>query len=381
MEGEEKQCDNNDSSNIQPPPLYGSQKYWEQRYQKLNSMDVVNQLENNNKLSACEKRSTKNRKTKKEEEVNDEIDDDNPSPFHAWYFTFEELVPILMPLVIDEYEKFQQNLSSNHAAASEKEEEEDDDEKMKTNSAIKSDGAYKNVNDNHQKAQNNRREETDNDVEETEDEEEETENDDAEENDVDEWEEVPDDYDIVDEEDDDEIDEPRQKLTINGPISVLEIGCGDVPLGIGLVNELKKLQVSTGTKSTRIVEKILCTDYSPSVIEVLKRLHKNKRKLSSSASSLASKRIAAEGSNNAATTTTNGSNNQDADDNDDNGGTDVPIEFVVADARKLPYANESFHLLLEKGTMDALMSDPKVGTSNCIQLVTECARVLAIGGT
>ena len=58
----------------------------------------------------------------------------------------------------------------------------------------------------------------------------------------------------------------------------------------------------------------------------------------------------------------------------------VTVEYEVADARKLPYDDESFELLIEKGTLDAMLSDTKDGAENSRLIVGECARVLASGG-
>jgi hypothetical protein len=58
----------------------------------------------------------------------------------------------------------------------------------------------------------------------------------------------------------------------------------------------------------------------------------------------------------------------------------IPLKFAVVDARKMPYENETVTLILDKGTLDAMLSDKKDGENNCIQTLSECARVLAEGG-
>jgi SAM-dependent methyltransferase len=59
----------------------------------------------------------------------------------------------------------------------------------------------------------------------------------------------------------------------------------------------------------------------------------------------------------------------------------VPLDFTVADARHLPYANESFELILEKGTLDAMLSENnQQAMDDCALIVSECARVLKTGG-
>ena len=58
----------------------------------------------------------------------------------------------------------------------------------------------------------------------------------------------------------------------------------------------------------------------------------------------------------------------------------VLLKYEVGDARKLSYADSSFELILEKGTMDAMLSDSDVGSENCRLIVAECARLLTVGG-
>ena len=63
-----------------------------------------------------------------------------------------------------------------------------------------------------------------------------------------------------------------------------------------------------------------------------------------------------------------------------NDETDVTLEFATVDARKLPYPSAQFALVLEKGTLDAILSDPVDGTNDCVAVVAEAARVLIPGG-
>jgi hypothetical protein len=53
----------------------------------------------------------------------------------------------------------------------------------------------------------------------------------------------------------------------------------------------------------------------------------------------------------------------------------APLQFEVADARELPYPDNSFHMVLEKGALDAMLSDRDQGITHCVQIVSECARV------
>jgi hypothetical protein len=66
---------------------------------------------------------------------------------------------------------------------------------------------------------------------------------------------------------------------------------------------------------------------------------------------------------------------------DDLATLDTILDYQVADARKMPqYKDKSIELVLEKGTLDAMLSDKEAGVTNCIAIVTEIARVLTIGG-
>ena len=56
------------------------------------------------------------------------------------------------------------------------------------------------------------------------------------------------------------------------------------------------------------------------------------------------------------------------------------VRYEQADARQLPYAPASFELILEKGTLDALLSDPTSGPESCRDMLAECARVVTVPG-
>ena len=289
-------------------PAYGSQAYWEERYQNFNN-DNSNKVDSNN--------------------VNiPKPTEDTPAPFHAWYFSFDELKPIVMPLILGEKEDAETETDAIETTASEPNKEEDTSEEA-------------NNDDNNPSTEEEEREDNENEGE---------------------WEEV-----AEGDGSEEEIDEePRVVITANTPLTVLEVGCGDVPLGTGLAEEITQLAASTGQEATSIVDKIVCTDYSPAVIDMLNRLQHTKRK---------EPHISADNPPEAEKTF-----REETDRSHEGGAAGIPIEFEVADARKLSYTDGSFHLVMEKGTMDAMMSDPDVGASNCRQLISECARVLAVGG-
>jgi hypothetical protein len=206
----------------------------------------------------------------------------SPDPCHAWSFNYEDLAPLLLPLVLGE-----------------------DEEKVGEKGETK--------------------QEPEGDKES------------AEEG----GEEIDDESDAGEE----EVTPRRVGLIKNGPISIIEIGCGDAPLGRDLALEVKQLELETGIKTEPILKKVVCTDYSESVIKAMKEEQSQK---------------------------------EGTDDKDTN--NKLPLVYEVADARKLPYADKSFEMVIEKGTLDAMLSDKELGATNCRSIVAECARILAIGG-
>jgi len=150
------------------------------------------------------------------------------------------------------------------------------------------------------------------------------------------------------EESENEIDEEENENTtppsstsvprFQGPATVLEVGCGDVPLGVGLAEELGKLQETTGYNANSVLKKLICCDYSETVISILQNQERQESK--------------------------------------------ITPEYQALDARNLPFANESIQLILEKGTLDSMLSNDNndTGVSDCSRIVAECARVLDFYG-
>jgi EEF1A lysine methyltransferase 4 len=102
---------------------------------------------------------------------------------------------------------------------------------------------------------------------------------------------------------------------------VLEVGCGDRPL----VKELAELDINVG--------KIEAIDYSQRVIDLL--LSKQKK-----------------------------------------GELSNKINFSFMDACNMTYPSNSFDLVLEKGTMDAILSDKRKGISNAVKLISSIVNVM-----
>jgi hypothetical protein len=277
------EADDDQSKSPPPPPSYGSQEYWEERYRKVQKVQ----------------------------------EDQEPDPFHAWYFNYEDLAPLLLPLVLGE------------------DEEEEVGEKGETKEESEDEDASKEGEEEEKKT-----------VDDEQDEEKSEEgggndNESAEEGEEEGDEEIDDESDAGEE----EVTPRRVGLVKNGPISIIEIGCGDVPLGRDLALGVKQLEPETGIKTEHIFKKVVCTDYSESVIRAMKEEQSQK---------------------------------EGADDKDTN--NKLPLVYEVADARKLPYADNCFEMVIEKGTLDAMLSDKELGATNCRSIVAECARILAIGG-
>jgi len=141
------------------------------------------------------------------------------------------------------------------------------------------------------------------------------------------------------EEGDDDGQPERPGLSADGPVAVLEVGCGDVPLGAALAADLDALGRAAA------VTDVVCCDYSPAAIDALVAAQRDAPARSGPAGTIG-----------------------------------VRVVYSVADARKMPYPDGTYGLLLEKGTLDALLSDKVRGRENCVAVVTECARVLEAGG-
>ena len=297
------------------PPPYGSKAYWEERYQTQFAAAHLAASDANGDAIG------------KHTFPNDDNDDDDAEgeqrqrqrhaqdtttlAYHAWYFTYDELRPLLLPLLLGGREpppskqQQQQQHEDDEAAAAAADAQPEDD-------GIKEDGNK--------------------DVESVEEED----DDDDEEN-------ICDDDDDSSDDDDDEGGVPDRMLGLSsgGPVAILELGCGDVPLGAALARDVRDLARRS------VVSHIICTDFSPTVIDTMRQQY---------------------------------SDGHDDDPVHGNDETDVTLEFATVDARKLPYPSAQFALVLEKGTLDAILSDPVDGTNDCVAVVAEAARVLTPGG-
>jgi SAM-dependent methyltransferase len=303
-------------------PPYGSQDYWEQRYAKL-----VADCSRNDEIDGA---------------VNKDKDDrnDTPDPFHAWYFNFDELAPLILPLILGD------GGNNNNA------EEEEEEQKLPSSSSLDDD------HDIHEERSN------DNEVGVTQRCHQDNSNtgenfcisDDTnvEINHYDQVDSHEDDDQYDEEEVDDDNDEmdavpPCQPgLAHKGPISVMEVGCGDMPLGRDLLSAVLELEAEASVDASNILQNVVCLDYSKNVIEAMKS---NQYRRDKSTNIKEKKK------------------------------STIPLTYQVADARNLPYQDATFDLILEKGTLDAMLSDRDGdGPENCRKIVAECARVATAGG-
>lgn len=133
----------------------------------------------------------------------------------------------------------------------------------------------------------------------------------------------------------------KSKSDPNIKKSIIEIGCGDVPMGSCIQND---------KDINSLASRIVCCDYSPSVIALLKQLQ------SWNIQPGRTLRFC--------------------------GGNDIApkVEYVIADATEIPYPDNSFDIVMDKGTLDAMLSDKVNGVTNSIKAVAEMARVFNSAG-
>ena len=62
-----------------------------------------------------------------------------------------------------------------------------------------------------------------------------------------------------------------------GPRSVLELGCGDVPLSRDIRDEFIIMEDDTGVSAHNMVDRIVCADYSGIVIDALRGEQRKER--------------------------------------------------------------------------------------------------------
>ena len=293
-------------------PSYGSQHYWDERYQKNNSSDP-----------------------KDRDQQKDENEDDETSPGFSWYFTYNELRPLLLPLVLGRGEEEETWSDCDEEMEDILDDDGEDDE-------ADEDSEIKNANEEEADSQeDNKDDDVDGDNSSNIDDEdidglEENENKNENENSS---------------IDDDERSDVEESFTFDpnrSPQTVLEIGCGDAPVGDELCRNILQIQEKTKVDAKKMVDRIVCFDYSKTCIDFQQEKQRQEQK--EQLTELNSKE------------------------------STLRVDYKVHDARDLPYKDKEFNVIIDKGTLDAMLSDKVEGKNNCVKIISEAARTLAIEG-
>ena len=283
-----------DSQKDEPPP-YGTQEYWEIRYAE------------------------------------------SANAGHSWYFTYDELRPLLLPLLLGRDTETFVDGDDDEGEWEEEEEEEEaaGAEEIEAEKEIEdqAEGGNKATSKDDGQAENESK--------------------------------------SSDDDDDNASHAPEE----HPPKSVLEVGCGDVPLGHALLLDLLSMQRDIGADANLVVKEIVCNDYAKSVVDALRK-QQSEHWMSGNV----------KGSYETAEGRDGRKVERLALDKATEGGielTDRPtldVTYVMEDARDMAYKDESFDLIIDKGTTDALLSDKEEGISNCVKVVAEMGRCVTRGG-
>jgi len=317
-ETSESKKNSNESNNEKAAcPSYGSQSYWDERYKNNSAKDDQATISMDDKISQVEEEG---------------------SPGFSWYFSYNELRPLLLPLLLgrDEEEEEWSDCEEMEEILEGSDDDDDDDNV---------DGGESDASDDSDE------------VDAKEELEEEIKTDDSnEKNAIEEVEESETETDAESEHNHEKgngdgetsLDESfaaKLKDPKRPPKTFLEIGCGDVPLGAELCIDLLKLQEIAKADAKLAVVKIVCFDYSKMCIDLLLRQQEEEQK-----------------------------------DTSEHAPKQLRVDYKVHDARDLPYKDSEFHVIVDKGTLDAMLSDKVEGKRNCIKIVSEAARILAVDG-
>jgi len=338
-----------DASSAAEQPKYGTRQYWDARYKS-------------HTIPSPSKSSSIHKNNGNEDEDHDDVEDvvfvdgialtkDATNAGHEWYFTYSELRPLILPLILGKEDDYEGD-----------EDDEDDD---------------------------------DNDVEswvEETDEEEKGDDDDEQKHDDDETLHTTDNRAGINERidinlpcnlqddgeaavNDDDLDQELDEDDVTSiiiptrPKRILEIGCGDRPLGSSLISDLCTIAAKAGIDVMLLVNEITCIDYSDFVVNALK----NNDRQRVEDEKVGSVSVEEKEDGLPITTTT---------DNNNNAATTIistpTPTYLTMDARSLSFLSNTYDLILEKGTLDAMLSSNDTdGINNCITIVKEMARVVS----
>ncbi len=305
-------------SKIGSAPDYGSREYWESRYKSHSNaeFDASNEIGGHDVMS---KEAGKPEAT---------------APSHEWYFSYDELQPLIMPLILgesdcevgeSEYDEDAESWVEEEGGVEESDDNEEDEREDEEGEWI-----VESENENQIKTAESVCVETKGNATKMESEH----------------------PNVTDR--DNPMDTNKEANPNRRPKRVLEVGCGDMPLGTGLILDLLSMQANSLEEAKSIVEEVTCIDYSDTVVQRLIEKEKKEHE----------------------------HNTAPADDMQHRSTmfTNLRPTFLALDARSLPFLSDAYDLILEKGTLDAMLSDKENGLTNCIQIVKEMARVTSDGG-
>ena len=346
-----KPADVKDPSNEKAQcPSYGSQNYWDERYK-----NNYNTEDENEKKSVVSKKSLSARTT------DQEGDREEGSPGFSWYFTYNELKPLLLPLLLGRDEEEEEwsdcdmgemeeilegsdtnsensnkdDESNNDDIKSDDEDEDEDKDKGPEEEHASTNGADEKEDSGNLQSKNSHPGEEENADD--------------------------DDSDIGNDNEeglnDDDMYAKKYIDPSHPPKKFLEIGCGDAPVGAALCKDILHLQEIAKLDARHVVDQIICFDYSPKCIDIL--VTQQQQQDADSTSVLVEKK---------------------GQQQRDNSKDKLRVQYKVHDARDLPYEDKEFHVVMDKGTLDAMLSDKAEGKKNCIKIISEAARVLAVDG-
>ncbi|KAL7466704.1 hypothetical protein ACHAXS_006995 [Conticribra weissflogii] len=328
-------------------PKYGSKEYWDARYkshkmdhatlQKVNLGDVTNNS-SDDATSKCTNQANEEDSDSQKDMAymvdGIELSKEAIRPGHDWYFNYDELKPLIIPLILGDMAEDAESAEDELIC-----DEEDSWAEVEDDEAD-GDGGIPAEEEEHREELDRARDETEIGYREDERDEEAMKSDNEQE----------------------EVDEVEMLIKNyaqqeSRPKRVLEVGCGDVPLGLALAADLVSMETASGCNAKYVVEEITCIDYSEIVVH---DLIDNQKKQESDRS--------------------DGYPIDGSKDSERSVRDVLRPSFQAVDARKLPYPSNTYDLILEKGTLDAMLSDPDEGIMNCVAIVKEMARVTAEGG-
>jgi len=419
---------------------YGSKEYWEKRYQTnwkssssrregstpLGSIDsdlttTTTMMTNN---GGSKTTTTTTTAAGAAATTNHKVDDSNSgdatneTPGFAWYFSYTDLWPLLLPLIVGGRDE------DNEADWNDNGDDDDDDDDDDDSKEGVDDSGWTEVDEIEEEPEDKITEKDSdnedgagsvNDGDHPGDHETEPNEDDGAATDTN-----------TDEDDNDDpnryeaiLDQIKNTPTITPPKSILEIGCGDAPLGEELRDDLRNLEQqrrrrrqtaeNDTVKSNLLVDRIVCFDYSKSVIDMMNKRKEpeQERKRSTPVkerialgrqdddNELANDTTATDRKMKAKGEATQQQHTKQQTNGEPNTTTSlilntttvedslvvVPtLHYRVHDARNLPYNDGEFDVIIDKGTLDAMISDEEDGQTSCIKIVAEAARLLSVNG-